>query len=52
MQDDPAGTLLTWDQAFVDDAVAQAIRHIVEPANEQNLDRLDSVLQGEILPVT
>lgn len=34
------GTLLRWDQTFADAAVAQAVRHIVEPANEQNLDRL------------
>jgi Activator of Hsp90 ATPase homolog 1-like protein len=34
------GTLLTWSQAFEDPAVAQAVRHIVVPANEQNLDRL------------
>jgi uncharacterized protein YndB with AHSA1/START domain len=52
LQGDPAGTLLTWDQTFDDDGVAQAIRHIVEPANEQNLDRLYDVLQGEMLPVS
>jgi uncharacterized protein YndB with AHSA1/START domain len=34
------GTLLRWDQTFADASVAQAVRHIVEPANEQNLDRL------------
>jgi len=34
------GTLLHWEQAFADATVAQAVRHIVEPANEQNLDRL------------
>lgn len=34
------GTLLHWEQVFADDAVAQSVRHIVEPANEQNLDRL------------
>jgi uncharacterized protein YndB with AHSA1/START domain len=38
------GTLLHWVQAFDDPAVAQAVRHIVEPANEQNLDRLAAVL--------
>jgi hypothetical protein len=27
--------------------VAARIRHIVEPANEQNLDRLQSVLSDE-----
>ncbi|HWS72238.1 MAG TPA: SRPBCC family protein [Thermoanaerobaculia bacterium] len=35
-----AGTLVSWTQTFEDPAVAAAIRHIVEPANEQNLDRL------------
>lgn len=34
------GTFLKWQQVFADEAVAQAIRHIVEPANEQNLNRL------------
>lgn len=34
-----ADTLVTWEQAFEDAAVAAAVRHIVEPANEQNLDR-------------
>ena len=38
------GTLLQWEQAFADASVAQAIRHIVEPANEQNLDRLSAEL--------
>lgn len=38
------GTLLRWDQSFADDSVAQAVRHIVEPANEQNLDRLSKEL--------
>lgn len=40
----PGGTLLRWDQAFADPVVAQAVRHIVEPANEQNLDRLAAEL--------
>lgn len=34
------GTLVGWDQAFEDDAVAEAVRRVCEPANEQNLDRL------------
>lgn len=38
------GTLLRWDQTFADAAVARAVRHIVEPANEQNLDRLSAAL--------
>lgn len=41
-----AGTEITWAQEFEDSAMATRIRHIVEPANEQNLDRLLSVLAG------
>jgi len=41
-----AGTEITWNQAFEDSAVAARIKHMVEPANEQNLDRLLSVLAG------
>lgn len=37
-------TLLEWQQDFADEQVALAVRHIVEPANEQNLDRLAVVL--------
>lgn len=40
------GTLLSWEQDFADAKVAESIRHIVEPANEQNLDRLASELAG------
>jgi uncharacterized protein YndB with AHSA1/START domain len=40
------GTDLLWAQAFEDPAVAQAVSHIVEPANEQNLDRLEQVLKA------
>ena len=44
----PAGhgarTLLDWDQVFDDARTAQAVRPIVEPANEQNIDRLERVL--------
>ena len=40
------GTALTWTHQFEDAAVAARIRHIVEPANEENLDRLQSVLDG------
>jgi len=39
-----AGTAITWAQEFEDSAAAARFRHIVEPANEQNLDRLLSVL--------
>ncbi len=38
------GTQVLWTQVFEDAAVAQAVAHIVEPANEQNLDRLGRVL--------
>lgn len=44
LQASDSGTLLQWAQTFDDDAVAQAVRHIVEPANEQNLDRLAAEL--------
>jgi uncharacterized protein YndB with AHSA1/START domain len=43
---DEGGTALEWVQEFEDSAVAERIRHIVEPANEQNLDRLQSVLSA------
>jgi len=42
-----AGTAIAWAQEFEDAAVAARIKHIVEPANEQNLDRLRSVLSAE-----
>ena len=38
------GTRLDWAQTFKDEAVARAVAHIVEPANEQNLDRLSREL--------
>jgi len=38
----PEGTRVHWQQVFADAAVAEAVRHIVEPANEQNLDRLSA----------
>jgi uncharacterized protein YndB with AHSA1/START domain len=38
------GTAISWVQEFEDRAVAARIKHIVEPANEQNLDRLGAVL--------
>jgi uncharacterized protein YndB with AHSA1/START domain len=40
------GTKISWVGEFEDPAVADRIRHIVEPANEQNLDRLESVLSA------
>ena len=38
------GTALDWSQEFEDRVVAARLRHIVEPANEQNIDRLQAVL--------
>lgn len=46
LQAAPGGTLLQWVQQFDDPAVAQAVAHIVAPANEQNLDRLSAELQS------
>jgi uncharacterized protein YndB with AHSA1/START domain len=40
------GTTLEWAQEFEDGEVADRIRHIVEPANEQNLNRLQAVLDN------
>ena len=46
-----ACTAITWVQEFDDAALAARIRHIVEPANEQNLDRLLMVLaNGDEMP--
>jgi uncharacterized protein YndB with AHSA1/START domain len=42
------GTHLQWQQVFDDAHIAQAVKAIVEPANEQNLDRLMHVLQRRI----
>lgn len=39
-----AGTKLTWEQAFDDAKTALAVKQIVVPANEQNLDRMTRVL--------
>jgi hypothetical protein len=38
------GTHVLWQQAFDDKHVAQAVKAMVEPANEQNLDRLTQLL--------
>lgn len=38
------GTRVHWTQVFEDAAVALAVRHIVVPANEQNLQRLAAEL--------
>ncbi len=42
------GVDILWVQEFDDAKVAEAIRHIVEPSNEQNLDRLEMLLRGEL----
>ena len=44
---DAGGTLLTWAQAFPDPRIAAQVRAIVEPANEENLDRLAAVLAAD-----
>ncbi len=40
------GTQVRWVQKFEDPQVADAVRHIAEPGNEQNLDRLEMHLRG------
>jgi len=40
------GTHLQWQQVFDDAHIAQAVKAIVEPANEQNLDRLMRALDA------
>jgi uncharacterized protein YndB with AHSA1/START domain len=40
------GTRVVWEQVFADVAVAKAVRAIVVPANEQNLDRLLAEVGG------
>ena len=39
------GTRLSWDQAFDDARIAEAVSLIVGPANEENLDRLTELLE-------
>jgi uncharacterized protein YndB with AHSA1/START domain len=43
-----SGTLLRWEGIFDDPKVLEAIKHIVVPANEQNLDRLTQALTGTV----
>ena len=40
------GTLVSWEQAFDNAEMAAAIKPLVEPANEQNLDRLAAEVLG------
>lgn len=42
LENTAAGTRVLWEQVFDDPAVANSVRAIVEPSNEQNLDRLAS----------
>ena len=35
-----SGSLINWIQEFDNDEVADSVAHIVEPSNEENLDRL------------
>ena len=46
----PAGTRVSWSQAFENPEVARRIEHIVVPANEQNLERLSAEVLGELDP--
>jgi len=40
------GSKVTWEQSFDDDEVAALLKHIVEPANEQNLSRWQAEVGG------
>jgi len=40
----PGGTALQWEQVLEDAEIAKAMAAIIEPANEQNLDRLSREL--------
>lgn len=44
LEPEASGTRLVWTQVLEDEAVARAMAHIIEPANEQNLDRLNREL--------
>jgi Activator of Hsp90 ATPase homolog 1-like protein len=48
LANDNSSTLLGWSQAFDDPALAASIWHIIEPANEQNLNRLHAVLAATL----
>ncbi len=47
LADQQGQTMVHWRQAFDDPKVAASIWHIIEPANEQNLNRLHAVLAGQ-----
>jgi len=42
------GTHLQWQQVFDDARIAQTVKAMVEPANEQNLDRLTRALERNV----
>ena len=44
------GTTVTWEQTFESPEVAASMRHIVEPANEQNLSRWQAEVLSTNLP--
>lgn len=46
------GTRLHWTQMLDDITQAEALRHIIEPANEQNLDRLAAELERQPMKIT
>ena len=49
LEGNASGTLVTWEQAFESPEVAASLKHIVEPANEQNLSRWqDAVANREV----
>ncbi len=43
-----ASTLISWIQVFENPEVAASLRAVVEPANEQNLDRLSAEVGGAV----
>lgn len=40
------GTFVTWEQSFESPEVAASLKHIVEPANEQNLNRWQAEVEA------
>lgn len=44
------GTLLTWRMLHASAAECARLRHLIEPANEQNLDRLEAFLTRSSRP--
>lgn len=46
LEDVGGNTRLLWQQAFDDPSLAESLAHIIIPANEQNLNRLQAVLEA------